>query len=221
MNSEMNCLSQTRKRRLNSEWKDITTLNRSWWNPTEDKLFSDSDWSLPQGMNRTNCYSTRKNWGKAHVFEDCGGFACLWINSQLESMLLGSIGSINQSQIIWLKHIDVSLLRYRDIVLCQKLEVWDYPEIHCIISKDRQRSQFFVRDHERFLLYIVVRLTFLFWVTGRFLRLPAISYMTAVSYTAGFQSREILILQKNVGRIWLGIIVGCFCRKLFWGNGWR
>jgi hypothetical protein len=75
------------------------------------------------------------------------------INCQLGGESLHWIGSMRQNKVIWCKLIDVSLIRYRDIVQSHKSEKWNYPEIHHIISKDLQRSRLFMTDWQEFAFY--------------------------------------------------------------------
>jgi hypothetical protein len=101
--------------------------------------------SLTQELSHVYFYSTKKSWGKTQAFESCSRLTFTWINCQLDSLPLSWIGSTHRSEIIWPKHIYLSLIRYRDIALCEKSEKWNYLKIHRIISKDLQRSRFFMR----------------------------------------------------------------------------
>jgi hypothetical protein len=147
---DANCLSET-KRTVKFRMKAITVSNRQQWISTCEELFSHSCLSLTQEVSQTDLHSTKENWGNVQDFESCGRSRSPWINCQLTGVRLDSIGSTSQNKIIWLKQISLSWITYRAIVLCQRQEKWNYPEIHPIISKDLQRSRFLTRGSEEFL----------------------------------------------------------------------
>jgi hypothetical protein len=55
---------------------------------------------------------------------------------QLDGVLLDLVGLISQSKMTWLNHVDIyfPLIRYQDIILCEKSEKSKYREIPRISS---------------------------------------------------------------------------------------
>jgi hypothetical protein len=139
-------------------------------------------------MSQVNFYSKRKNWGKLRVFKSRGRITSPWINCQFRGIPVGSVGSTSNSKMIWPKMIDLLLIIYRDIVLGQQSEKWNYPEIYRIIRRIyRDLDPSWVSSKSFY--FIIVRLTFLFRITGKFFRVSAffawsaIAHMTTISCT--------------------------------------
>jgi hypothetical protein len=65
---------------------------------------------------------------------------------QLDGTLLDLDGLITHSQITWPNHIYFPLIRYQDLIVCQKSEKWKYREIHRISSGVPQKSRLFMKD---------------------------------------------------------------------------
>lgn len=76
-----------------------------------------------------------------------------WIICRLDGVSLHSIGSASKNKRIWLKLIELWLIKYRNIVLCQQFEQWNYSAIRRITSKEIKKLRFFTSDPESFLFY--------------------------------------------------------------------
>jgi hypothetical protein len=67
---------------------------------------------------------------------------------QLDDVPLNLVGSISQSKMTWPNHIYLyfPLIRYQDIILCQRSETCKYREIHRISSRELQKSRLLMRN---------------------------------------------------------------------------
>jgi hypothetical protein len=91
---------------------------------------------------------------KEEKLRESGGFRELWwidfpldqLCCQLDGVLPELFGLISQSKMPWPNHVNVPLIRYQYIILCQKSEKWKFREIHRISSRERQKSRLFMRD---------------------------------------------------------------------------
>jgi hypothetical protein len=161
------------------------------------QLFRGSSLNLTQETRQLHFDSTRQNASKVQTFENCGRMTSSRTNCQLGRVSLDVIGSTDQNKLIWPKLISGSLIKYRDIVPCQKPEKWNYPEIYRIISKQLQRSRFLITDWAEFLFY-------------RFpINVPVLSSWRIFSHARFFS----IVLES---RRWT--LTKSACRKL--GEGW-
>jgi hypothetical protein len=60
-------------------------------------------------------------------------------------------GSTNKNKVIWPKRMSISLIRCRDMVVCQKMKKWNYGSIHRITWKVLWVFKFFIRYYVEFL----------------------------------------------------------------------
>jgi hypothetical protein len=105
-------------------------------------------WGTFQDVTRTlwhiPFYSMRKSSDEAQASESSGRLTSSWINSRVSGKTPDLTGSTGQSKMICSKRMSLSLVRCRDIVLCQKPEKWNYRETHHITSTGLWVSEFFI-----------------------------------------------------------------------------
>jgi hypothetical protein len=54
-------------------------------------------------------------------------------------------GSTSKNKVIWAKRMSLSLIRYRDMVVCQKTKKWNYGSIHRITWRYLEVFKFFIQ----------------------------------------------------------------------------
>jgi hypothetical protein len=64
-----------------------------------------------------------------------------------------SAGSTRRNKVIWPKQKSLSLIRYQDMVVCQKTKKWNCASIHRIISMVLWVFKFFIQHYGEFLFY--------------------------------------------------------------------
>jgi hypothetical protein len=62
-------------------------------------------------------------------------------------------GSKSKNKVIWPKRMSLSLIRSREIVVCQKTKKWNCGGIHRITWRTLWVFQFFIRYYEEFAFY--------------------------------------------------------------------
>jgi hypothetical protein len=76
--------------------------------------------------------------------------ASSWINCRVGGIMPDLDGSTNKNKVIWLKQISLSLIRYRDMVMCQKTKKWNCGSIPRITWRVLWVFKFFIQSYGSF-----------------------------------------------------------------------
>jgi hypothetical protein len=85
------------------------------------------------------------------VSESCGRLTSPWINCRVGGRMPDLAGSTNMNKGILPKWKSLSLIRCRDMVVCQKTKKWNCGGIHRITWKTLWVFKFFIRYYVEFL----------------------------------------------------------------------
>jgi hypothetical protein len=73
-----------------------------------------------------------------------------WINCRVGGRMPDLVGSTNKNKVIWLKRKSLSLIKCRDMIVCQKKKKWNCGGIHRITWRTLWVFNFFIQYYGEF-----------------------------------------------------------------------